>query len=201
VEATNIVGIVAAAIAAAAAWATFRQVQEAREQTRLQHQMRVDSVQPYIFADFRADKTQRALITVHLQNSGPTVGTNVRLTWKPELPTKHAIGGDGVAGLPPCVLPSMPPGRVMTWMLGKADELLNDDTVPRQYVVTVEADGPFGPAEPLTYTLSLDDMMHVLAIPGGSLHRIERAIVDAATTIADAQESRARMTSAEPAGG
>lgn len=200
-----IVAIVAAVIAAAAALATFWQVREARAQTALQQQIRVDGAQPYVFADFRVDLTLTpAVITVHLENSGSTVATNVRLTWHPELPGKHAVGGDvGTPGLPPRLLPSMPPGRVMTWTLGRGQEVLQDDTVLREYLVTVEADGPFGAVEPLTYTLSLDDMSHVLVAPAGSLHKIEHAIREATTKLTrlvSAQESRARIAVAESGG-
>jgi hypothetical protein len=48
----------------------------------------------------------------------------------------------------------------MTWTLGLGDRLLNDSAVPTEYLVTVEADRPFGPVEPLRYTLSLGDMAH-----------------------------------------
>lgn len=201
----TVVAVVAATIAAAAALATFWQVREARAQTALQRQIHIDGAQPYVFVDFRADVTQAALITVHLANRGPTVATNVRLKWEPQLPGKHAVGGDhGDPSLPPQVLPSVPPGRVMTWTLGLGERLLNDDTVPRDYIVTVEADGPFGPVEPLTYTLSLDDMSQVLAVPIGSMHKIERAITEVRKVLgrlASAQESLTRVAAADQGGG
>ncbi|MGY1826244.1 hypothetical protein [Blastococcus sp. SYSU DS0541] len=204
-KAETTVAVVAASIALAAAVATFWQVREARAQTALQRQIRIDSAQPYVYADFRVDLIQGALITVHLENRGPTVATNVRLTWQPELPGKHTVGGTtGDPSLPPRVLPSMPPGRVMIWTLGVAEKLLNDDTVPRDYLVTVKADGPFGPVEPLTYTLSLDDMHHTLAVPIGSLHKIERAIATsgkALDRIASAQDRLARIAADEADGG
>jgi hypothetical protein len=80
VDAAAVVAIVAAVIAAAAALATFQQATSARQQTELQRQMRVDSTQSYVFVDFRMDKAQAALVSVHLENRGPTVATNVRLT-------------------------------------------------------------------------------------------------------------------------
>jgi hypothetical protein len=179
VETETVVAIVAAVIAFASALAAIWQ-------TALQRRIRIDNAQPYVFVDFRADlSVTPGAITVHLENSGPSVARNVRLTWQPELPGRHAVGGDlGAPKLPPRVLPSMPPGRVMTWTLGRGKALLTDDAVPRDYLVTVEADGPFGRVEPLTYTLSLDDMRYVLAVPVGSLHKIERAITNAAERLA-----------------
>lgn len=194
------VAIVAAVVAAAAALATFWQVREARAQTALQRQIRVDSAQPYVFVDFRVDVTLTpAVVTVHLENRGPTVARNVRVSWEPALPGRYAVGGD--VGLPPRLLPSLPPGRVMTWTLGHGEDLIPDDTVPRVHRVVVEADGPFGPVEPLAYTLGLDDMSHVLVAPAGSLHKVERAIDDAThelTRLVAAQEGRARTAVAEP---
>ena len=89
----------------------------------------------------------------------------------------------------------------MTWTLGHGEDLIPDDTVPRVHRVVVEADGPFGPVEPLAYTLGLDDMSHVLVAPAGSLHKVERAIDDAThelTRLVAAQEGRARTAAAEP---
>jgi hypothetical protein len=183
VDAATVVAIIAAVIAAAASLAAFQQARSARQQTDLQRQMRVDSAQPYVFVDFRMDRAQAALVSVHLENRGPTVATNVRLSWQPELPERHHTN-EGFAALAPRSLPSMPPGRVMTWTLGLGEKLLNDSAVPTEYLVTVEADGPFGSVEPLTYTLSLGDMAHQEAIPAGSLHKVEQAITRAAEKLA-----------------
>jgi HAMP domain-containing protein len=194
VDAATVVAIVAAVIAAAAALATFQQARSARQQTELQGQMRVDSAQPYVFVDFRIDRTQAALVSVHLENHGPTVATNVRLAWQPELPERHHTN-DGFAALAPRRLPSMPPGRIMTWALGFGADLMSDSTVPKEYLVTVEADGPFGPVEPLTYTLSLGDMAHQMTIPAGSLHKVEQAITRAAEKLATRQQAISRSPS------
>jgi len=178
VDASAVIAIVAAVIAAASAVATFLQVRLAIRQTELQQQVREDAAQPYVFVDFRMDTAQAALVSVLLENRGPTVATKVRVSWTPELPEQQEVTGG--AREAPRTLPSMPPGRSMSWTVGLGRQLLNDETVPTEYVVTVEADGPFGPVPPLRYTLSLSDMRLQQAIPQGSLDRVERAITDAA---------------------
>jgi hypothetical protein len=122
------------------------------------------------------------VVNVLLENRGPTVATNVRVSWTPDLPEQQEVTSG--ARDAPRLLPSMPPGRSMSWTLGLGSKLLDDDTLPSEYVVTVDADGPFGALPQLKYTLSLSDMALQVAVPEGSLHQIEQAITDAAKNTA-----------------
>lgn len=180
-EDSTVVAIVAAVIALGSAIASSVQVRVAIRQTKLQQQIREDAAQPYVFVDFRVDPVQAALVEVHLENRGPTVATNVRVSWSPELPEQPEVHHG--ATVAPRRLPSMPPGRVMTWTLGLGSRILADDSVPSEYVVTIDADGPFGPVPTLTYTLSLADLAHTGVMPQGSLDRVAKAVKDVADAI------------------
>jgi hypothetical protein len=70
---------------------------------------------------------------------------------------------------------SLPPGRLMQWVLGVAHQVI-EDGYAIAHTATVRADGPFGPLDPLSYTIQLDDLRHVLAVPPGTLNGIRVAI-------------------------
>ena len=55
-------------------------------------------------------------------------------------------------------LASLPPGRTLRWWLGLPHEVFEQNlTAPLSYTVTINADGPFGRLEPLSYTIDVDD--------------------------------------------
>jgi hypothetical protein len=61
--------------------------------------------------------------------------------------------------------------------MGTAAAILSDPTLPLSYTVTIRADGPFGPLEPLTYTIDLEDIRRSLtsAAPG-TLYGVTQAV-------------------------
>ncbi len=103
-DASAIVAIVAADISLAAlvaaaqqarsakdqATSAREQVAEAQSQTALQRQMHRDAAQPYVWVDVRPDDGHGQLIKVVLQNGGPTVATDIRVTFTPPLWTAAA---------------------------------------------------------------------------------------------------------------
>lgn len=119
---------------------------------------------------------------VVLENGGPTVATDLRVTFTPPLPdgtTSHP--GDVFTALDAGVS-SLAPGRSMHWTIGVGHRLLQGATA-RTYEVTVDAIGPFGPTEQLRYTINLSEWKQTLAVPPGTLHEVRRAIVDLNTTL------------------
>lgn len=158
-DASAVVAIVAAAISLAAFLASVHQarsarlqaqgasdqVTEAREQTALQRQMHRDAAQPYVWLDIRPDDGHGQLIKVVLENGGPTVATNIRVAIDPPLPDTSRPGSHfsaldaGVSALAP--------GRSMRWNLGTGPQLFSDPANVRAHRVSIDANGPFGPAE------------------------------------------------------
>lgn len=162
------------------ATAAERSARAAEEQTEIQRQIRKDSAQPYVWADVRPDDESGFILTLVIGNSGPTVATRVRVTIDPPLPMvdqlkDRAAAQDRIAA----GLASLPPGRTLTWALGQGFALLRDGG-PQMHVFTIEADGPFGPVPPVTYTVDLADWSDQIAQAPGSLRLVAKAISDLA---------------------
>lgn len=169
----------AALISFAALFFTGIAAKAARDQTQIQRQLRVDSAQPYVWADIRPETGQAGLLRLEVGNSGPTVATNIRITTSTPLPAsgqrfeeraraverRLACGG----------IRSLAPGRVLAWTLGVTHEVVAVEGNP-PCVLTIDADGPFGPLETLTYAVDLDDLRQTDARPLGSLHLVKESI-------------------------
>ena len=67
---------------------------------------------------------------------------------------------------------------MLAWPLEVAGKIFNEDnsSIPLAYEVTINADGPFGRLEPLTYTIDLTDIARNHAVPPGTLHGVTRAL-------------------------
>jgi hypothetical protein len=78
-------------LALIALYFTRQQARAARQQTRLQQQMREDQAQPYVWADIRPNDQSMHLIKLMIHDEGPTTATNVTVTFDPPLPCE--IGG------------------------------------------------------------------------------------------------------------
>jgi len=194
------VAVAAAVIALAAlpfnwrsARAAERQVRAAEAQTQLQQQLRADAAQPYVWVDIRPDRAAGTLLNLVVGNSGPTTATHVKVTVDAPLPTIDQLKervGVAQARLASGV-PSLPPGRVLTWPLGQGFNLIKDEG-PQPYTFTVTADGPFGPMPLMTYVVDLADWRGVLDRPAGSLHELTTAVKDLAKQIPSSQLPTAR---------
>ncbi len=160
-----------------AANAAKAQTQVARDQTDLQRQIRVDAAQPYVWIDLRPDDEHGKFLLLIVGNSGPTVATQIRVTFDPrlELPSEGTSHGAEARELLARGISSLPPGRQMKWKLGIASQLIADGYA-LAYTATVLGDGPFGPLEPLTYTIHLDDIRSTLAVPDGTLNGVALAV-------------------------
>ena len=117
----------------------------AKKQTQLQSRIHRDSLQPLVYVDIRVDKLSRVLLDLVVENTGPTVATNVHIEFHPPLRSTLATGPDdpetpGVAA----TLSLLPPGRRMTWNVDHAFEIFGDKGAefPKQYKVRITGDGP-----------------------------------------------------------
>lgn len=173
---------IAAIIAAAALWytrlatrAAQGQVAAAKEQTQLQRQLRIDAAQPYVWIDIRPSDEHAQLLILYLGNSGPTVATDVRATFEPalEFPDRgrHVEASDQLAR----GITSLPPGRVMHWQLGVANQQISA-AAPDGYLVRITGTGPFGPLETLEYRLDVGAFRWTLGTAPGTLHGVAVAI-------------------------
>lgn len=180
--------VVAAVVAFVALFYTARAANAAAQQTKIQREMAKAAAQPYVWADIRPDTGQGGLLTLVVGNSGPTIATDVRISFDPALDmpfedeTQHAVQ------ILARGLPSLPPGRNWQWNLGSAGQIVGDDS-PRTYEIEVRANGPFGEVEPITYAVNIDDLKQTRVAPDGNLHLVAQAMSEtnnALTKIADA---------------
>jgi hypothetical protein len=179
------VAIAAALIATVAVYfngqsagAAIRAGRAAEDQTKIQRQLRIDAAQPYVWVDVRPDGEAGTLLNLTIGNSGPTVATNVRITVDPPLPAIDQLTerADAAQVRLSEGISSVAPGRVLAWPLGQGFNLIKHDG-RQAHTFTVNADGPFGPVPPLTYTVDLADLRGTLDRPSG-LHRLTKAVED-----------------------
>ena len=175
---TQIPAIISAVAAVAAAYASGRSARLAGRQITNQQTQFEASMQPYVWVDIRPRDEDGQILVLVVGNSGPTVATNVRVTVDEDVP--HAPRNNdrlqtaldrfnsGHA--------SLPPGRSHSWGLGTAIEILNDPDADRQVTVTIQADGPHGAVEPLTYRIDLNDWRETSVQAQGSMFRVEKAL-------------------------
>jgi hypothetical protein len=157
--------------------AASRAAMAAEKQTKIQEQLRIDAAQPYVWADIRPDDAQGILLNVVVGNCGPTVAKKVRVKVDPPLPSIDQLRGrvqiaetilaDGIE--------SLPPGRILSWPLGQAFNLMNDGR-PQSYKFTVTANGPFGAIPALNYIVDLGNWRESLNRPAGNLHQLTLAV-------------------------
>jgi hypothetical protein len=152
-------------IARRAQRAAERAATAAEEQTDIQRQIRVDSAQPYVWADLRPDEAQGSLIQLVVGNSGPTIATSVRVEIDPPLESTLDDGRrtDAAMAALSSGLKSLPPGRKHAWYVGMGWDLIGDDGPV--YTFTVTADGPFGPVPTLTYVVDLSQWRETADMP------------------------------------
>ncbi|MGO4383868.1 hypothetical protein [Specibacter sp. RAF43] len=165
----------AVAVAIGALFYTARSANAAKKQTEIQSQMNKAAAEPYIWADLRPDEAQGGLLLLIVGNSGPTVATNVRVNFSPELRMASKDSSEHATEVLRRGLPSLAPGRVWKWSMGVAWQTVEEGQEPA-YDITIEADGPFGPLDKLEYTIGLQEIRHTLAVPAGSLHTISTAV-------------------------
>lgn len=184
----TVVAIISAVIAVAALALTARQVRQAseqtklqREQTQLQHKLQRDASQPYVWADIRLHEQHGQFMMLVLRNEGPTVANEVTMRFDPPLPQDWRAGQNvGPTSRDPAApgvyrFDALPPGRIMQWNLGIHTAVLGDST-PTRFTVTIDATGPFGPVDSLTYSIEIADYRDAaIAVPGTPLS-VARAI-------------------------
>lgn len=172
------VAFAAAGIAFVALYFTGVAAKAAKDQTKIQRQLRMDAAQPYVWADIRENRDSGSMLQLEIGNSGPTVAMNVRVLISSPLPTSTVSNEDRLRRLETRLaegIKSLAPGRVITWTLGVGHQILAEEG-GRSYTFTIDADGPFGPLETLSYTADLDDWRSMRDQPAGTLHTVRKSI-------------------------
>ena len=172
-----VVSVVAVVITARSAKAADESARAAKEQTEIQRQVRIDSAQPYVWADIKGNSNHTDGLDVVIGNSGPTVATNVRVDIQPPLPLAVIPYEETQASFERLRegIQALPPGRQIIWSIGDGG-LIYSSSENHRHVFTIRADGPFGPVPELIYVIDIEDFIKSDARPSGSLHIIARAI-------------------------
>lgn len=169
-----VIAVVSLLLNVAAVLISKSQVAAARSQTEVQRQIHRDSSQPYVWADIRPNPSQGIMLDLVLGNSGPTVATAITVTISPPFEGLHELSSAALGRLSEGVA-SLPPGRTITWTLGKSAELVAS-TEPQPRTITVNASGPFGALPQLEYVIDMTDVRESNDRPEGSLHLLAKAV-------------------------
>ena len=180
----TIAAIVAAVGAIAAAAAAFvalipagRAARAAAEQTKVQRELMQQAAQPYVWIDIQPDLQQGSSAQLVLGNSGPTVATNIRagitpaISPDPAFPAQTQTAQESLAA----GIRSLAPGRVIRWSLGPMPTLIErtGDTVLH---FSLNADGPYGPLDPVEIDIRPNDWAQARDSPDGSLHHLRQEV-------------------------
>lgn len=170
------------------------QVAAAREQTKLQHDLAREALQPYVWADIQPDMQQGTLLQVVVGNSGPTVARNVRVTFDPPLPAgqQQSDNVENVERMLAQGIRSLAPNRVIRWTLGAGFDLLSSED-PQVRTVCVEGDGPHGPLPALEIQIDISEWREALDAPDGSLHHVRGAIKDLTKAVGGVDKTMKRV--------
>lgn len=109
-----------------------------------------------------------------LSRDTKTIATDVRVSIDPPFEGLHDLSVAALQRLERGIA-SLPPGRVLTWRLGKSVDLVAP-TQPQPRTITVDAAGPFGPLPRLEYVIDMTDFRESNDRPVGTLHLLAKAV-------------------------
>lgn len=175
-----------------------QQVDAAREQTQLQRELAEAASQPYVWVDIQPDMQQGSMLQVVVGNSGPTVASNVKVTFDPPLPagSQHAERIAKVQRTLSEGLRSLAPQRVIRWSIGSGRDLLSADD-PQVRAVRIEVDGPHGALPIREIQIDISQWRDALDAPDGSLHHVRRAVNELTTAVQKVNGTIERATNHE----
>lgn len=153
---------VAVAVAAAviAVWQAAIARRSAAQQLALAERIHREQNEPYVIVDIQPERSNGSLLLV-IENAGPTVARNVRISCDPPFKSGWAPVGDEpdltqvIQQVLARTIPMLPPRRRLTFLLDNSSRFKNTE-LPRVYTFTVNADGPAGAVETLEFTADLD---------------------------------------------
>jgi|SRR5829696_2434696 len=155
------VAMVATVVAIVALYYSGRGAHAGLDQIKQEAQLFREAAQPVLWADIRGDVTGQLLVLL-VGNSGPSVAHNVKVNFEPSPPALQDI--EEVLETLRQGLAAMAPGRTMEWVLGTAHNTVDWDA-RNECKVRIEADGLFGPIEPVEYVIIINDLKGSRAAP------------------------------------
>ncbi|MFD5657062.1 hypothetical protein [Streptomyces hirsutus] len=173
---------------------THQQMKAAKRANELTERAQQEQVQPYVIADIRERVPGSQLLVFVIENTGPTMARDVRLTVDP--PLRSTLGEETEVTLNAAVtrsIPVLPPGRRLLFLMDVGHKLFSSD-LPRQYTVVVNATGPFDAVEPLTYIIDLEVLKNSL-LNRESLEWSTHVLAEEAKKSRKAHEKQANATS------
>ncbi|MEU1172113.1 hypothetical protein [Streptomyces microflavus] len=153
------------------------QVQQAervhREQLALAERVHRERNEPYVVVDIGPDQPGSSLLVLSIHNIGPTMARDVRIQVTPALESSHASLTPRLANAVSRTIPMLPPNRRLVYAFDGPQRWGGD--LPMRYDFTVEAHGPQGAVETLTYTVDLETLAGYL-VGERPLKRIEEHV-------------------------
>ncbi|MFB7472366.1 hypothetical protein [Kitasatospora sp. NPDC056184] len=132
--------------------AADEQVTIARQQLDHARAAQREQNEPYVIVDIQPSDPSSGVLVVVIENIGPSVARNVRISADP--PLVSGWGDDLTEMLQRALdrtIPMLPPGRRLEYLLDDQQRFKSD--LPTAYHFTVQSDGPYGPIETLEYTV------------------------------------------------
>lgn len=159
VEASDWIAIGAVLVATVAAIISAWQAHIARSsaagQLALAERVHRESNEPYVIVDVQPREPWSFLFVIVIENVGPTVARNVRITATPEL--ESSLGADVSTELREALartIPIIPPGRRLVYLFDTNGRW--EAGLPMVFEFAVEATGPYGPMETTRYLVDLN---------------------------------------------
>jgi hypothetical protein len=137
--------------------AANRQVEAAVRQIEVAERAHREAAEPYVVVDIRPRTPGSMLLVLVIENLGTTLARDVRVSISP--PLRSSLGEDDAEAINAVLsrsITQLPPNGVLKYTLDTGFGLFGDPTIPRVYNVTVDANGPYGRVETLTYVIDLN---------------------------------------------
>jgi hypothetical protein len=161
-EAENWISLTVALVALGfSGWQAWTAHTSKNEQLALARRIHREQNEPYVVVDIGSDRPGSSLLVLSIENTGPTMARDVRIQVAPDLVSSHDHLTERLQRAVASTIPVLPPGRRLTFafdVYGRREE----KSLPMQFDFTVDAKGPAGPVEPLTYRVDLNMLQGVL---------------------------------------
>lgn len=149
----------------AAAWAmkyARAQAQSAEGQLEVARQVHREQNEPYVIVDIQPQDARPLALVLVIQNIGPTMARNVRISVTPDLTSSQGDDvSEALARVLARTIAMIPPGRRLEYLFDFGTVRFKSD-LPMLFEFTVNSEGPAGPVEELTYTVDLDVLSEAL---------------------------------------
>jgi hypothetical protein len=125
-----------------------------REQLALSERVHREQNEPYVVVDIATVTPGTGLLVLIIENVGPTVARDVRILFTPEIESSEASLTPRLHRALARPVSVLPPGRRLVYAFDTHRRWKTG--LPMEYDVTVDATGPAGPVEQLTYRIDLE---------------------------------------------